>query len=130
MVCEWFDFKTTRTVFFGLASKLVVTVFSGLALKSVVRVSQFEPQNRQLRVGNLGIKITTIISWFVPQNKAVFNLSVTPQNRRREDGAGHALRSSGLLHLKASHNRVFQTVLKTGGGAITGGACGTITEVV
>jgi hypothetical protein len=130
MVCEWFDFKTTRTVFSGLASKLVVTVFSGLALKSVVRVSQFEPQNRQLRVSDLDIKITATVSCFVPQNKAVFSLSVALQNRRREDGAGHALRSSGLLHLEASHNRVFQSVLKTGGGATTGGACGTITEVV
>jgi hypothetical protein len=38
MVCEWFGLKTTRTVFSGLASKLVVTVFSGLASKPVDRV--------------------------------------------------------------------------------------------
>jgi hypothetical protein len=38
-VCEWFGLKTTRTVFTGLASKLVVMVFSGLASKPVVMVS-------------------------------------------------------------------------------------------
>jgi hypothetical protein len=42
---------------------------------------------------------------------------------------GHVLRFSGLLHMEASHARVFQSSLKTGGGAMTGGACGTITEV-
>jgi hypothetical protein len=31
MVCEWFDLKTTRTVFTGLTSKSVVTVSGGLA---------------------------------------------------------------------------------------------------
>jgi hypothetical protein len=38
-VCEWFDLKTTRTVFTGLASKPVVTVSSGLASKPVATVS-------------------------------------------------------------------------------------------
>jgi hypothetical protein len=32
-VCEWFDLKTTRTVFAGLDSKLVATIFGGLASK-------------------------------------------------------------------------------------------------
>jgi hypothetical protein len=41
----------------------------------------------------------------------------------------HALRSSGLLHVEASLARVFQSGLKTDGGAMTGGACGTIMEV-
>jgi hypothetical protein len=39
MVCEWFSLKTTRTVFAGLASKVVATVFSGLALKPAATVS-------------------------------------------------------------------------------------------
>jgi hypothetical protein len=56
-------------------------------------------------------------------------LSVAPQNRRREVGAGHASRSSGLLGVKASLARASQSDLKTGGGATTGGARGTITEV-
>jgi hypothetical protein len=42
---------------------------------------------------------------------------------------GHASRSSSLLHVKASLARVSQSGLKTGGGAMTGGARGTITEV-
>jgi hypothetical protein len=42
---------------------------------------------------------------------------------------GHASRSSGLLRVKASLTRVFQSVLKTGECATTGGARGTIVEV-
>jgi hypothetical protein len=42
---------------------------------------------------------------------------------------GHVSRSSGLLHVEASLARVSQSSLKTSGGATTGGACGTITEV-
>jgi hypothetical protein len=41
----------------------------------------------------------------------------------------HASRSSSLLGVEASLARVSQSGLKTGGGAITGGARGTITEV-
>jgi hypothetical protein len=41
----------------------------------------------------------------------------------------HALRSGGLLRLEASRARVFQSSLKTGGDATTGGACGIIAEV-
>jgi hypothetical protein len=43
---------------------------------------------------------------------------------------GHASRSSDLLRVEASLARVFQSGLKTGGDAMTGGARGTITEVV
>jgi hypothetical protein len=42
---------------------------------------------------------------------------------------GHASRSSGLLHVEAGLARVFQSSLKTGGGATAGGARGTIAEV-
>jgi hypothetical protein len=49
-----------------------------------------------------------MISWFLPQNQVGYGLSVT----------GHALRSSGLLHLKASRLRVFQSSIKTDGGAM------------
>jgi hypothetical protein len=58
-----------------------------------------------------------------------FGLLVAPQNRRREVDAGHASRSSGLLRVEASLARVSQSGLKTGGGATTGGARGTIAEV-
>jgi hypothetical protein len=99
MVCQWFALKITRTIFSGLTSKPVATVFFGLASKLVDRVSQFGPQNRLLRFGDLSIKITTTVSWFVLQNQADFGLSVAPQNRQRVDDAGHASRSGGLLHL-------------------------------
>jgi hypothetical protein len=42
---------------------------------------------------------------------------------------GRASRSSGLLRMEASRDRVFQSSLNTGGGAMTGGARGTILEV-
>jgi hypothetical protein len=42
---------------------------------------------------------------------------------------GHALRSNGLLRVKASLARVSQFDLKTGRGATASGARGTITEV-
>jgi hypothetical protein len=58
-----------------------------------------------------------------------FGLLVAPQNRWREVGAGHVLRSSSLLGVEASLARVSQSGLKTGGGATTGGARGTIAEV-
>jgi hypothetical protein len=70
-----------------------------------------------------------MVSWFGPQNQVGFGLLVAPQNRWREDGVGHASRSSGLLHLEASRARVSQSGLKTDGGAMVGGARGTITEV-
>jgi hypothetical protein len=38
-VCEWFGLQTTRTVFTGLASKLVVMVSGGLASKPAATVS-------------------------------------------------------------------------------------------
>jgi hypothetical protein len=58
-----------------------------------------------------------------------FGLSVASHNRWREVGVGHASRSSGLLHMKASLNRVYQPGLKTDGCATTGGGCSTIVEV-
>jgi hypothetical protein len=76
-----------------------------------------------------GLKITAAVSWFGPQNQVGFGLSVAPQNRRREVGAGHASRSSSLLGVEASLARVSQSGLKTGEGMTTGGARGTIAEV-
>jgi hypothetical protein len=42
---------------------------------------------------------------------------------------GHASRSSSMLGVEVSLARIFQSGLKTGGGATMGGARGTITEV-
>jgi hypothetical protein len=69
------------------------------------------------------------VSLFLPQNQAGFGLSVAPENRRREVSAGHASRSSGLLHVKASRSRVSQFDLKTGEGTTAGVARGGIVEV-
>jgi hypothetical protein len=121
--------KLVMMIFSSLASKLVATVSPGLASKPVARVSWFGPQNRQLRFGDLSHKITTTIFWFGPKNHVGFGLSVAPQNRRSEVGTGHASRSSGLLQVKASRARVFQSGLKAGRGATTDGARGIIVEV-
>jgi hypothetical protein len=58
-----------------------------------------------------------------------FGLSVAPQNRQREVGAGHASRSSSLLDVEASLTRISQSGLKTSGCATTGGARSTIVKV-
>jgi hypothetical protein len=86
--------------------------FLGLALKPRSTVSRFEPQNRQLRFGDLGLKIAVSIPWFGHQTQAGDGLSVAPQNRWEEDDVGHESRSSGLLHLEASQTRVFQFASK------------------
>jgi hypothetical protein len=70
-----------------------------------------------------------MVSWFGPQNHVGFSLSVALENRWRKVGMGHASRSIGLLGVEASLARVSQSSLKTGGGATTGAACGTIAEV-
>jgi hypothetical protein len=92
-------------------------------------VSWFRPQNRQLWFGDLGLKITATVSWFGPQNQAGSGLSVAQQNRRREVDVGHASRPNGLLRVEASLARVFQSGLKTGGGATADGARGTNAKV-
>jgi hypothetical protein len=70
------------------------------------------------------------VSWFELQNHVDYALSVAPQNRREdEDGVGHTLRYSGLLHVKICRASVFQSGLKTGGGATAGGARVTIVEI-
>jgi hypothetical protein len=121
--------KPVATVSSGLASKSAAAVSGSLASKPALTVSQFGPQNRQLRFGDLGPKITATVYWFRPQNQAGFDLSVVPQNQRREVSVGHASRSSGLLHMEASRVRVSQFGLKTDGGVTTGGARGTIAKV-
>jgi hypothetical protein len=75
------------------------------------RVFRFGPQNRHLWFGDLGLKITVTISWFGPQNQVA---SVCRLRHKT---------------VEASLARVFQSGLKTGGGATTGGARGTIAEV-
>jgi hypothetical protein len=75
-VCHYFGLKTSRTVFSVLASKPVATVSPALASKPVARVFWFGLQNCQLRFGDLGFKITAMVSWFGTQNQICFDLSV------------------------------------------------------
>jgi hypothetical protein len=75
------------------------------------------------------LKITAMVSWFVPQNQVDDGLSVAPQNQRREDGVGHTLRYGGLLRLEASYTMVSQSGIKTGGDVTTGDARDIIVEV-
>jgi hypothetical protein len=42
---------------------------------------------------------------------------------------GHALRSSGLLHMEASQTMIFQSDLETGGDVTAGGIRDIIVEV-
>jgi hypothetical protein len=47
-----------------------------------------------------------------------------------EVSARHALRCNDLLRVKASLARISQSAMKSGTDAMTGGACGTIVNVV
>jgi hypothetical protein len=58
-----------------------------------------------------------------------FDLSIAPQNQWREFGGRHASRSNGLIVVEVSLVKVSQSDLKTGGGAMTGGARDTITKL-
>jgi hypothetical protein len=72
-VCQCFGLKTTGTVSPDLASK------------PVAWVSWFESQNRQLWFGDLGLKITVMITCFEPQNQTGYGLSIAPQNQHEVD---------------------------------------------
>jgi hypothetical protein len=50
----------------SLALKPAATIFGGWTSKPVVTVFRFGPQNRWLRFGDLGLKITTTVSCFGP----------------------------------------------------------------
>jgi hypothetical protein len=116
-------------------------VVSGLASKLLEWFLLIWPQNRWLGFFGLGLKTGSsgLMIWpsksprrFLGlgiKNKWASVLSAASQNRRREVGTWHVLRSGGLFRLEASHARVFQFDLKTGGGITTGGARGIIVEV-
>jgi hypothetical protein len=76
--------------------------FGVLGLKITVMVFWFGPQNRQIQFGDLDIKVTATVSCFGHQNQSGFGLSVASQNQWREVGAGHASRSSRLLRHEVS----------------------------
>jgi hypothetical protein len=117
-------------MFLGSASKPRSTVSISLASKSVATVLVVWPQNHLLRFPGLGLKTGScgLVIWPTKLPRRFPSLGhktrwdevcrFAPQNRwEDEDGAGHATRSSSLLHLEVSLTRVSQSSLKTGRGA-------------
>jgi hypothetical protein len=92
------------------------------------RVFRFGPQNRQHWFGDLGLKITAMVSWLGLKTKqaSVYRLRHKIYGGR---SARDTSRSSGLLHVEASLARVSQSGLKTDGGMTIGGARDTIMKV-
>jgi hypothetical protein len=100
------------------------------------------PQNRWLGFSVLGLKISScsLVIWaskaprrflgldLKTKHASVCRLCLKTDERMRR--RGHTSRSSGLLYVEVSWARVLQSDLKTGGGAMTGGARGTIVEIV
>jgi hypothetical protein len=142
--------KSAVTVFAGLASKPVATVFSGLTSKLVATITPglaskpmvgflVKPQNQggewfpglALKTCSSGLVIWASKSprRFLALGLKTKRHSVASQNRRRDVGVGHASKFSGLLHVEACLARVSLFDLKTGGGAMMGGARSTIVEV-
>jgi hypothetical protein len=87
MVCEWFDLKTTRTVFAGLASKPVATVSSDLASKPATTV-----------FSSLASKLVATVSPSLA-SKPVIGFLVEPQNQGGGwfPGLGLKTGNSGLV---------------------------------
>jgi hypothetical protein len=86
-VCEWFGLKTTRMVFAGLASKLVVTVSNGLASKPAATI-----------FSSLALKPMMTVSPSLA-TKPVVSFLVQPQNQGGGgfSGLGLKIGSSGLV---------------------------------
>jgi hypothetical protein len=67
-VCEWFDLKTTRTVFTGLASKPVAMVSGGLASKPAATVFS-SLASKLVATISLGLALKPVVGFLVePQN--------------------------------------------------------------
>jgi hypothetical protein len=78
--------------------------FSILASKPTTMVWWFDLSKLLLRFGDLGLKITTMISWFRPQNQGEEIYRFAPQNWwADEDGVRTRV---SLLRCEASHARV------------------------
>jgi hypothetical protein len=80
-VCEWFGLKTTRTVFAGLASKLVAAVSSGLASKPAATVfTGFASKLVATVFSNLASKLVATVSPSLA-SKPVVGFLVETQNQ-------------------------------------------------
>jgi hypothetical protein len=98
-VCEWFDLKTTRTVFAGLASKPVATVSGSLASKPAAIVSSDLASKLVATVfSSLASKLVAAVSPDLASKPAVGFL-VEPQNQGGGGFPGFGLKigSSGLV---------------------------------
>jgi hypothetical protein len=98
-VCEWFGLKTTRTVFTGLTSKLVVTVSSGLASKPAATVFAGLASKLVATVfSSLASKLVATVSPSLASKPAV-GFFVEPQNQGGGvfSGLGLKIGSSGLV---------------------------------
>jgi hypothetical protein len=66
------------TVSLSLTSKLMATISLYLASKLVVEDFPVWASKPVAQFGDLGLKITTMVFWFVPQNHVGYGLSVAP----------------------------------------------------
>jgi hypothetical protein len=98
-VCEWFDLKTTQTVFIGLASKPVTTVSSGLASKHDATFSAGLASKSVVTVfSSLASKLVATVSLGLA-SKPVIGFLVEPQNQGGGgfSGLGSKTGSFGLV---------------------------------
>jgi hypothetical protein len=87
IVCEWFDLKTTWTVFASLASKPVAMVYSGLASKPATSV-----------FSSLASKLVATVSPTLASKPAVsFLVESQNQGGGGFPGLGLKIGSSGLV---------------------------------
>jgi hypothetical protein len=128
---SWFILKTKVDSFSWFGLKTSGYGSGCWTLNPLSRVSLLVPQNRRLRFGDLAQKITTTVSWCVPQNQVGGGLLVcaSKTDERMKMVWGHASTFGGLFCREASQAKVSHFCLKTGGGATVGGAHGIIAEV-
>jgi hypothetical protein len=122
MVSSGLTSKSDATIFSSLVSKLVEMISPDLTSKPMVSFL-VEPQN-QGGGGFFGLDLKTrssdLVIWVSKSPRRFLGLVLKTK---------WASRSSGLLRVEASLARVFQSGLKTGGGATAGVARGTIAKV-
>jgi hypothetical protein len=115
-ICEWFDIKTTRTVFFGLALKLVVTVSGGLASKPTVTVfSGLTSKPVATVFSSLASKLVAMISPGL-SSKPVVGFLVEPQNQGGVGFSGLSLKTGSsnlMIYASKSPRRFLGLGLKT-----------------
>jgi hypothetical protein len=116
MVCEWFGLKTTRTVFTGLAQKLVATVSSNLASKPAAMVfAGLASKPVAMVSSSLASKVVATVSPGLA-SKPVVSFLVEPQNQGGGGFFGLGLKadSSGLVIWASKSPRWFLSLgLKT-----------------